>query len=109
MSDPRNSDRLEQLLKLQADDPTDADLPYMIALEHAKAGDADQAIDWLDRTLSLNPHYHYAYFQKAKVLDDEGEQADALAVLDEGIAKAAQAGDAKALGELQELRLVMED
>ncbi len=103
------SDRLDQLLKLHAADPRDADLPYMIALEHAKAGDATEAIGWLDKTLALDPHYHYAYFQKAKALDEEGEQPDAIAVLDEGIAKATQANDTKALGELQELRLALMD
>lgn len=103
------SDRLEQLHKLHAADPADADLPYMIALECAKADDPAEAITWLDKTLALDPHYHYAYFQKAKALEDDGETVDALAVLDEGIAKATQAGDAKALGELQELKLAMED
>lgn len=101
------TDRLEQLTKLHAGDPSDADLPYMIALEHAKQGDTDEAVAWLDKALAINPHYHYAYFQKAKALDQDGETDDALAVLDEGIAKATQASDAKALGELQELRGLM--
>jgi len=101
------SDRLTQLLKLHAADPADADLPYMIALELGKAGEADQAITWLDKTLAINAHYHYAYFQKAKMLDQEGETDDAVAVLDLGIEKASSVGDGKALGELQELRRVM--
>ena len=108
MSDPRNTDRLEQLLKLHDADPGDADLPYMIALDYGKAGDTAEAIAWLDKTLAMNAHYHYAYFQKAKMLDEEGEEADALAVLEEGIAKATEAGDGKALGELQELRIMMQ-
>lgn len=102
------SERLEQLEKLHAADPTDADLPYMIALEYAKADDTEQALAWLDKTIALNAHYHYAYFQKAKMLDEEGEGAEAIVTLDEGIALAAEAGDAKALGELQELRMMMQ-
>ena len=102
------TDRLDQLLKLREADPADADLPYMIALEYAKADDADQAIRWLDQAIDQNPHYHYAYFQKAKLLDDQGEGAEALVVLDRGIALATEAGNAKALGELQELRSFME-
>lgn len=104
----QDSDRLEQLQKLYAADPQDADLPYMIALEHGKAGDVAQALSWLDKTIELNANYHYAYFQKAKVLDEDGEIDQAVAVLDQGIALATQAGDAKALGELQELRLMMQ-
>jgi tetratricopeptide (TPR) repeat protein len=102
------TDRLEQLQKLYEADPQDADLPYMIALEHGKAGDTAEALDWLDKTIELNAHYHYAYFQKAKLFDEEGEIDQAVAVLDQGIALATQAGDAKALGELQELKLMME-
>lgn len=99
--------RLEQLLKFHDADPADADLPYMIALEHAKAGDSVQAIAWLDKTIALDAHYHYAYFQKAKALDTEGESDAALTVLDEGIVLATRVGDAKALGELQELKAII--
>ena len=99
--------RLEQLAKLFEADPQDADLPYMIALEHGKAGDTDEALAWLDKAITLNAHYHYAYFQKAKLLDEDGEIDEAVAVLDQGIELATKAGDAKALGELQELRTVM--
>jgi tetratricopeptide (TPR) repeat protein len=109
MSDPRKTDRLEQLQKLHTADPNDADLPYMIALDYAKAGNTSLALEWLDKTIALNVHYHYAYFQKAKLLDEDGEGADALVAIDEGIKLATKAGDAKALGELQELRTMMED
>ncbi|MEM6256920.1 MAG: hypothetical protein AAF711_06880 [Planctomycetota bacterium] len=102
------SERLTQLQKLFAADPNDADLPYMIALEYGKAGDTAEAIAWLDKTIVLNAHYHYAYFQKAKLLDEEGEIDGAVAVLDQGIALATKVGDAKALGELQELRIVVQ-
>ncbi|MGB0769061.1 MAG: hypothetical protein ACPGYV_15300 [Phycisphaeraceae bacterium] len=101
------TDRLEQLKKLYAADEADADLPYMIALELGKSGETEEAIAWLDKALALNAHYHYAYFQKAKFLDDAGEGAEALVTLDTGIAMATEAGDAKALGELQELRQMM--
>jgi len=101
------TERLEQLQKLHDADPNDADLPYMIALEHGKAGDTTTAIQWLDKTIALNAHYHYAYFQKAKMLDEEGEGADALVTLDEGIRLAREANNAKALSELEELRSMM--
>jgi len=99
--------RLDQLETLHAADPDDADVPYMIGLEHAKADDPQEAVHWLDRCLALAPSYHYAYFQKAKMLSELGEDDDALAALDAGITRAAADGAAKALGELQELRLAM--
>lgn len=102
------SHRLEQLTKLLAIDPDDADVPYMIALEHGKADDPETAVEWLDKAIALDPSYHYAYFQKAKMLSEMGDEEDALAAVDAGIAKATADGHAKAVGELQELRLAME-
>jgi len=97
--------RLDTLHKLHAADPQDADVPYMIGLEHGKADDPEEAVTWLDRCIALNPSYHYAYFQKAKMLSELGEDDDAIAAVDAGIQRASADGDAKALGELQELRL----
>ncbi|MEM1209316.1 MAG: hypothetical protein AAGI54_08615 [Planctomycetota bacterium] len=96
--------RMDQLLKLHAADPADAELCYMIGLEHGKTGALDDALAWLDKALAADPAFGYAYFQKGKHLMDVGRDADATAALDAGIAAARQAGDAKALGELQELR-----
>lgn len=100
--------RLDQLTKLLAADPADADVPYMIALEHGKAEDPAAAVTWLDKTLALDPGYHYAYFQKAKMLSEMGEDDDALAAVDAGIARATADGHAKAINELQELRLALQ-
>ena len=102
------NDRMNQLHKLRTLDPDDADVPYMIALEHAKAGDPGAAVEWLDRALALDPSYHYAYFQKGKMLSELGHDDQALAVLDAGISKAQADGQAKALGELQELKLALQ-
>jgi len=102
------NDRLTQLCKLHEADPGDADVPYMIALEHAKAEGHATAVDWLDKTLALDPGYHYAYFQKAKMLSELGEDQDALAALDAGIARATADGHAKAVSELEELKLAMQ-
>jgi tetratricopeptide (TPR) repeat protein len=101
-------DRLDQLHKLHAADPDDAELPYMIALEHGNAGRHDQAVTWLDKALAADPAMCYAYFQKARHLAAVGRDADALATLDAGIAAATRINDAKALGELRELKASLE-
>ncbi len=97
-------DRLAQLMTLHDADPADPFLTYGIALEHAKADAPDQAITWLDRTLALDADYLYAYFQKAKSQLELGDDEDARTTLDTGIQRAAAKGDAKAHGELSELR-----
>ena len=97
------SDRLTQLEKLHAADPNDPFLTYGIALEHFKLDDHNAAIEWLDRTLALDEHYCYAYFQKAKVLSDQGDDDEAKAVLDTGMKAAIEAGDDHARSEMMEL------
>lgn len=97
------SERLEQLEKLHAADPADPFLTYGIALEHAKAGRSEQAIDWLDKTLALDVNYHYAYFQKARALGELGRDDEAKQVLRSGIELAQQANNEKAQRELTEL------
>ncbi|MEE9404666.1 MAG: hypothetical protein V3V20_07220 [Algisphaera sp.] len=99
--------RLETLETLYAADPADADLPYMIALEHGKADDPETAVTWLSKAITIDPSHHYAYFQKAKMLSELGEDDHAIAAVDAGIAQAAADQNAKALNELQELRLAL--
>ncbi|MBL0927179.1 MAG: tetratricopeptide repeat protein [Phycisphaerales bacterium] len=92
--------RLQQLEKLLSADPSDADVPYMIAHEHLKAGDHGEATRWFDRCLAIDPHYHYAYFHKAKALEAAGDVPAAAAALRLGVERARAARDAKALNEL---------
>lgn len=94
--------RLEQLTRLHAADPTDADVPYMIAQEHAKAGDYGAAVEWYDRCLALDADYHYAYFHKARALESAGRAGDARNALTTGLERARAAGNTKASGEITE-------
>ena len=100
--------RLEQLHKLLAVDPEDADITYMIAMEHSKLADATAVIDWLNKTLDLDPNYLYAYFQKAKAQSELGNDDQAKATLQLGIGKSKAALDSKAVSELSELHESME-
>ena len=77
--------RLEQLKKLHAADPADPFCTYGIALEINKAGQVEEALAWLDKTLELDPHYCYAYFQKGKILGDAGRGSEARAILTQAI------------------------
>ncbi|MEM8739751.1 MAG: hypothetical protein AAGG38_14910 [Planctomycetota bacterium] len=97
------TDRLLKLKSLHADDPHDADVLYMIALEYAKDQDHAAALGWLDRTLTQDPAYHYAYYQKTKMLSAMGQDDQARAAAQLGITRAQADHNAKAVGELQEL------
>lgn len=108
MYNPPMNDRLEQLHKLHAADPDDADITYMIAMELMKTDDSSGGIDWLNKTLDLDPNYLYAYFQKAKAQSELGNNNAAKATLQLGIQKSKSALDSKAVSELSELHESME-
>lgn len=92
--------RVPQLMKLHAADPADADVLYMLAQEHARAGDQAEAQSWYDRCLSADGNYLYAYFHKARSQQAAGDAAGALATARAGHALARTRGDTKATNEL---------
>jgi hypothetical protein len=58
------------------------------------------AIAWYDRTVAVDANYCYAYFHKARSLEELGRIDDACAALRMGIERARTAGDRHALSEL---------
>lgn len=61
--------RLDELSGLwHASDGDDADLAYMLAVEHLKRGDAVLAMTFIGACLAIDPGYTQAYFHKAKAL-----------------------------------------
>ncbi|TVQ62607.1 MAG: tetratricopeptide repeat protein [Phycisphaerales bacterium] len=91
---------IQQLQKLLEADPNDTFVLYGLAQEHAKAGETEAAIQHYDRVLALDPHYCYAYFHKAKTLEEDTRTDEAIAVLKQGLAASKQANDAKATAEI---------
>jgi tetratricopeptide (TPR) repeat protein len=93
-------EKLESMLKAE---PQDAFLLYALAHEHAQAGDLEEAIARFDAALAAEPAYCYAYFHKAKCLDELGRHAEAAAIARAGYARANAVGDVQAAGELRSL------
>ena len=92
--------RMEKLTKLFEVDPSDADVSYMIAQEHAKAGGHGEAQSWYDRCLALDASYHYAYFHKARSQQAAGDDDGARSTLQEGLSVATRDQNAKAMSEI---------
>jgi len=103
MTSTMNSARLEQLRKLHAADPSDADVCYMIAQEYGKGSEHESAIEWYDKCLATDAAYCYAYFFKAMALTELGQRPDAVEVLRAGVSKATEVGNEKAISELTAL------
>ncbi|HYE61072.1 MAG TPA: tetratricopeptide repeat protein [Phycisphaerales bacterium] len=97
------SERLAKLQGLLAADPNDPFVLYGIAQEYAKQGDTARAVEFYDRCLGADPAYCYAYFHKARALQDAGRVEEAIATAKVGVAAARKAQDGHAASELQGL------
>lgn len=94
---------IEQLQELLNKEPGDTFLMYGIGQEHLKAGAFDQAIEWFDRVISADPHHCYAYYFKARSLEQSGRNEQAADVAREGVSVARSRQDMKAMSELSAL------
>ncbi len=102
------NERVEKLLEFFAATPQDDFAPYALAQEYLAAGKTEEALGWIAKTLAIRPDHAYAYYQKARALELDDREDEALAAIDEGLAAAERAGDAKAREELKELRETLE-
>jgi tetratricopeptide (TPR) repeat protein len=103
MSGTVNTTRLDQLRKLHAADPSDADVCYMIAQELGKGGEHAPAKEWYDRCLAADGAYCYAYFFKAISQNETGDRPGAVATLRQGLVHARASGHPKSISELSSL------
>lgn len=94
-------DRLRKLLALLEKEPGDAFCLYGVAQEHARAGRHVEALGWYDRAIAADPDHAYAFFHKARSLEELERVGDACAALRAGIEAARRGGDRHALSELQ--------
>lgn len=84
-----------------AAEPDDPFCLYSLALEYAKAGDAATAIAHFDRTIEVDPDYCYAYYHKARVLEENDDLDGAVETLRIGLERAKAIGDQQAISETE--------
>lgn len=94
------SERLAKLQRMLEQSPDDPFLLYGVGMEHRKAGRFDEAVEWFDRTLAIDPLYCYAYFQKGQTLEDAGQDDAAREAYLAGVSAAREKGDAHAESEI---------
>ena len=102
------TDRLDTLLAMLDAEPDDPFCLYAIGHEYANRGDDQAAIDYLDRTIEVDPSELYAFFHKARCQQRVGDVPGAAETLRQGLEHARAASDAKAVDEMQALLLEME-
>jgi predicted Zn-dependent protease len=97
------TERMQQIRALLADDPADPFLRYGLAMEHASQGDDGTAAKHFRDLIAANPDYIPAYLMLGQTLVRLGDDDGTKDVLRCGIAAAGRAGNEHAQGEMQAL------
>jgi cytochrome c-type biogenesis protein CcmH/NrfG len=95
--------RRQQIEQMLADEPNDAELRYMLAMEYASEGDDAGAVACFQELIAAVPEYPPAYHQAGRALQRLNRPDEARAILKQGIPIALKKGDQHAAGEMQEL------
>lgn len=103
--------RLEQLQSLLTESPKDSFLLFALAKEFESQGDDSAARRQYDQLREADPDYIGLYYHLGKLLERQQDPVAAVAVYEDGIARARGAGDMHAMSELAgaKLELVDED
>lgn len=94
--------RIEQLLAFLAQDESDPFLRHALGLEYLKAGDLTAARAQFETVTSRFPDYIGTYYHLGKLLEQLGEQEQALVIYRQGMKRATTLNDRHALRELRE-------
>lgn len=97
---PTRRQKIEAML---AEEPKDLFLRYALAIEMAKEGEVDPAIEKLGELQRETPPYIPAFFKAGQILADLDEIARSRAVLRAGVEEARVQGDHHAAGEMSQL------
>lgn len=97
------SSRLQKIEAMLAETPTDGELHYMLAMEHASLGDDAAAVSAFQKLFEVAPDYPPAYHMAGRALQRLDRIDEACKVLERGIPIALARGDTHAAGEMQEL------
>lgn len=104
-----NSNRLDQLLSLLNESPSDSFLLFAIAKEYEKSGDDDRALTYYLRLENADADYVGLYYHLGKLYERRGAYQTAFEKYSRGIEAARKAGDRHAEGELATARMIVEE
>jgi predicted Zn-dependent protease len=94
-------DKIAGLKEILALEPRNSFARYGLAMELARSGETEAALDEFGMLLANNPEYTAGYFMAAQTLASAGRTAEAIARLKAGIACAARTGNRHAQSEMQ--------
>src|ERR1700675_2184896 len=94
-------DRVALLAEVLAQNPTDAFARYGLAMEYAKAGEVEPALEEFGKLLANHPDYTAGYFMAAQTLAKVDRVEEAWKMLAAGIASAQKTGNGHAQEEME--------
>ena len=103
------SGRLEQLLSMLEQEPTDEFLQYAIAIEYFSAREFEKALTYFNSIIDSKPDYLAAYYQTGKCYEELKQFEDAKRIYKKGIELAERQNKTKTLNELREALFLLED
>ena len=95
------TDRIDKLKEFLEKQPHDSFLQHALALEYVKMEDDAAARKLFETILEREPGYVGSYYHWGRLLERVGENNEAIAVYEKGIAAAKAAGDNHSRNELQ--------
>ena len=101
--------RMAQLLEMLKSEPNDPFLNYALAVELAKLGQIDTAIDKLEALIANNEDYLGTYYMLGKIYEQALQTEKAIVTYKKGIEIAKKHKNKKTLAELKEALLMLED
>lgn len=93
--------RIEQLQQFLAKTPDDLFLNHAIALEYIKQDQDETARTYFEKNLAFDAQYIATYYHLGKLLERNGQAAQAIRIYEQGMQAAKKAGDQHAYNELQ--------
>jgi tetratricopeptide (TPR) repeat protein len=102
-------ERIEQLKKFIAEDPSDYFCLYALALEYSKINNIQKAIELLKQLIQINSGYLAAYYQLGNLFLLQQNFSEAKETFEKGLEVARLQKDQKTLNELQSAIDFLED
>ena len=93
--------RIETLQQYLHENPDDNFLQHALALEYVKLGNDAEARRMFETILLRDEMYTGSYYHLARLLERNGDTAEAIKVYEKGMAMCKQSGDQHAYNELQ--------
>jgi tetratricopeptide (TPR) repeat protein len=93
--------RLDLLKNMVAQNPADSFARYGLAMECARTGNLEQAMEEYRALLALNPDYAAAYYHGGQTLEKLGRPDEARALYRQGIETTTRTGDLHTRSELE--------